>query len=124
MHTTYNSHAANSIKNETVSQLSPWNRFIKWADGQESSRMLWTAVSIVGHGCFFTIITMSAILLTGNNFIFWPFAIASMTMCVVVNLAAMPAKVIIPVFFFSLLIDVVIIVLCLAQGFQLEAMYR
>jgi hypothetical protein len=38
-----------------------------------------------------------------------------MTMCVIVNLAALPTKITIPVLFFSLLIDVVIIGMCIAN---------
>lgn len=124
MHTISNQHVSSADIRTSVSHSSPWARFIKWADGQENNRMLWTALSIAGHGCVVTIITMATILLTGNNFIFWPFALAAMSMCVVVNLAAMPTKITIPVFFFSLLIDVVIIVLCLAHGFDMAASYR
>jgi hypothetical protein len=64
-----------------------------------------------------------AIVFTGNHFIFWPFAIGAMAACLVVNLAAMPTRIIIPVFFISLLIDLVIIVLCVANGFDISATY-
>lgn len=124
MHTTINQHVSSSDSGIISHQSSLWSRFIKWADGQENNRMLWTALSIAGHGCVVTIITMATILLTGNNFIFWPFALAAMTMCVVVNLAAMPTKITIPVFFFSLLIDLVIIAICLSHGFDMAASYR
>lgn len=124
MHTTINQHVNSAGTSAISTHSSLWSRFMKWADGQENNRMLWTALSIAGHGCVVTIITMATILLTGNNFIFWPFALAAMTMCVVVNLAAMPTKITIPVFFFSLLIDVVIIVLCLSHGFDMAASYR
>lgn len=124
MHTTINHQAGSSGTHSISSHPSLWSRFINWADGQENNRMLWTALAIAGHGCVVTIITMAAILLTGNNFIYWPFALAAMTMCVVVNLAAMPTKITIPIFFFSLLIDVTIIVLCLSHGFDMAASYR
>jgi hypothetical protein len=124
MHTTVNQHVASSGTQTANNHISLWSRFINWADGQEKSRLLWTALSIAGHGCVFTIVTMATILLTGNNFIYWPFALGAMTMCVVVNLAAMPTKITIPVLFFSLLIDITIIALCLSNGFDLGAMYR
>jgi hypothetical protein len=106
------------------SHSSVIKRFFNWADKQEENRLLWTAIAVAGHGCVFTIITVTTILLTGNNFFFWPFAIAAMAMCLVSNLAAMPTKVTIPLFFISLFIDVVIIVACLTNGFHVDAMYR
>ena len=101
-----------------------WGKFVQWADKQEENRFTWTAISVAGHGCFFTILTVAIILMTGNHFIFWPFAITAMAACLVVNLAAMPLRIIIPVFVFSLLIDLAIIVLALSSGFNLEAAYR
>ncbi len=98
--------------------FSLWKRFIKWAEGQEENRFFWLAIGIVGHGCVFTIITMMVVLSTGNNFIYWPFAIAAMAMTVVSNLAALPTKITIPIFFLSLLIDAVIILLCLLHSFS------
>ncbi|MBL7749536.1 MAG: hypothetical protein JNM19_19010 [Chitinophagaceae bacterium] len=124
MQSTLQHQARISANQSATTHLSLWRRFIKWADGQENSRIFWTAIAIAGHGCVFTIVTMAAILFTGNNFIFWPFAIAAMSACVVTNLAAMPTKITIPVFFFSLLVDLVIIVLCLTQGFDLAGTYR
>lgn len=100
-----------------------WNRFIKWTDKQEENRFGWTAGIITGHGCVFTVITVIAIVFTGNHFIFWPFAIGAMAACLVVILSAMPTRIIIPVFLFSLLIDLVIIILCVANGFDISATY-
>jgi hypothetical protein len=105
-------------------RTSLWKRFINWADGQEEHRFGWAAFAIAGHGCVFTIITSLMVLFTGNHFIFWPFVIVAMAACVVVNLAAMPTKITIPVFFFSLLIDLVIIATCITNGFNIEASYR
>ena len=83
--------------------------------------MLWLAIAVAGHGCVITIITLFAILFTGNHFIYWPFAIAAMGATLIVNLAALPTKITIPVFFISILVDVVIIALCLTNGFNLAA---
>jgi len=117
MQTTIHQQAYRHHSTNTASHTSAWGRFIKWCEGQEENRFGWTAGILVGHGCVFTILTMLAILMTGNNFIFWPFAIAAMGMCVVTNLAAMPTKVTIPVFAISLLIDLAIIVLAIAGSF-------
>lgn len=122
MQTTLHQHVA--TREASHAHPSLWKRFVNWADGQDNNRILWTAIAIAGHGCIFTILTMFTILLTGNNFIYWPFAIAAMSACVIVNLAAMPTKITIPVLFFSVLVDVVIIALCLTHGFDTAAMYR
>lgn len=104
-------------------QASIWKRFIKWADTQEEYRFGWTAFAIAGHGCVFTILTVMIILLTGNNFIFWPFAIGAMAAVLISNLAAAPTRITLPILFFSLLIDIAIIAICIANGFDMGAMY-
>ena len=42
---------------------------------------------------------------------YWGMAIGAMAIALVANLAAMPTKITIPVFFFSVLIDIVVIVI-------------
>src|SRR5574338_1661200 len=90
--------------NKTQSHLSYWKRFINWSAGQEENRLMWTAIAIFGHGCIITIMTILVIVLTGNHFIYWPFAIVAMTASVVSYLAAMPTKITIPIFFLSVFI--------------------
>jgi len=106
-----------------VSHGNLWNRFMGWTNKQEENRFGWSAAILMGHGCVFTVITVMAILFTGNHFIFWPFAIGAMAACLVVILSAMPTRIIIPVFFLSLLVDLVIIIICLTYGFDLGATY-
>lgn len=103
--------------------VSAWKKFIKWAEGQEENRFLWLAIAIFGHGCFFTILTVGAIVLSGNSFILWPFAIGAMAMTLITNLAALPTKITVPVFFASLLIDFVIIAICLANGLDFSSTF-
>lgn len=102
---------------------SLWTRFITWADHQEEYRLGWSAAAVTAHGCILTIITVLAILLAGNPFIMWPFAIGAMAACLIVNLAAMPTKITIPVFFFSVLVDLVIIGACIVIGFSWSAVF-
>ncbi len=97
-----------------------WHKFIEWSETQEKYRFGWLAASFTIHGCILTIFTMFAIILSGNHFIFWPFVIAAMGMSVVTNLAAMPTKVTIPVFFLSVLIDLLIIAACIILGFDIS----
>ena len=96
-------------------------RFISWAKNQERHRLGWLAVIITGHGCVLTPITLFAIILSGNSMVFWSMAIAAMGMSLITNLAALPTKITIPVFFFSVLIDLVIIINCIVIGFNIAA---
>ena len=116
-------HPIHLKKEANTTKSSIITRFFTWSKGQEKNRLLWLSIALAGHGCVFTILTMFAVLFSGNNFIYWPFAIAAMAMNLVVNLAAMPTKITIPIFFFSLLIDAVIIALCAAQGFDVSGTY-
>ena len=101
-----------------TTKTTAWKKFIAWCDSQEKYRLGWLAAALTLHGCVLTIITMFAIVLTGNHFIFWPFIIGGMGITLIVNLAAMPTKITIPVFFFSVLLDLVIIISCIAIGFD------
>ena len=49
--------------------------------------------------------------------VMWPFAIGAMAMALISNLAAMPTKFTIPIFFLSVLIDVTLITVSLASYF-------
>lgn len=93
-----------------------WSRFIKWAAGQEENRFFWLALGVAGHGCAFTIITILTVMFTGNHFVFWPIVIGAMAMTLVSNLAAMPTRITIPIFFLSLLIDLGVIISAVAMS--------
>ena len=97
-------------------KVSVWKKFINWCNSQEQYRLGWLAAAITLHGCVLTIFTMFAVVLAGNHFIFWPFIIGGMGITLIVNLAAMPTKITIPVFFFSVLVDLMIIISCIAIG--------
>ena len=102
---------------------SLWTRFINWCTAQEEKKMLWLAIGLAGHGCVITILTLMAIMLSGNPVILWPFAMAAMASCLIVNLAALPTKITIPVFFFSVLIDLVIIGICISNGINMNSIF-
>jgi len=108
----------NLYAHTTDTRISVWKKFINWCDSQEKYRFGWLGAALTLHGCILTILTMFAVILSGNHFIFWPFIIGAMGVTVVVNLAAMPTKITIPVFFFSVLLDLAIIVSCILIGFD------
>ncbi|HEX7904728.1 MAG TPA: hypothetical protein VF487_12685 [Chitinophagaceae bacterium] len=108
---------------KSISISTAWKRFINWSSKQEENRLLWLGISVIGHGCILTVATVGAIVLSGNNFIFWPFVIGAMTMTLVTHIAALPTRITIPVFFLSVLIDIVIIAICIGNGFDIKNTY-
>jgi hypothetical protein len=107
----------------TDTRVSVWSRFVNWCETQEEKRLLWLAIALAGHGCVITIITLFAIVFSGNNPVYWPFAMVAMVACLVVNLAALPTRITIPVFFLSVLIDLTLIVLCISDGINLNSIF-
>ena len=99
-------------------QPSIFTRFFNWCEEQEKNRFGWLAAALATHGCALTPITLFAIILSGNNIYFWVMAIAAMGIALVTNLAAMPTKITIPAFFLSILIDITLIIFCIAAGFN------
>lgn len=106
-------HTVSTSFDHSTTEKNMWKRFINWADGQEEYRFGWAAFAIAGHGCVFTIITVGIIIMTGNNFIFWPIAITAMATSLITNLAGMPTRITIPTLLITVLVDVAIIVICL-----------
>jgi hypothetical protein len=105
-------------------QTTIWRRFINWCAGHEERKFFWLGLSLAGHGCFITVLTIFAILFSGNQIIFWPFAMAAMVSCLVVNLAALPTKITIPVFFAGVLVDIIIIALCITNGIRIDSIFQ
>lgn len=107
--------AANSnVYQNTTAQTGLWQRFTAWANTQEEKRFLWAALSLVGHGTLFTIITFATVILTGNVFALMAITCATMMVVLAVNLAALPVKYIIPIFFGSLLVDILVMITAIA----------
>ncbi len=117
-------HIINPSYTETHYHFSLWKRFIAWADGQEKNRFFWLSLAVFGHSCIITMITGLTIALTGNHFIYWPFAIAAIVMSLVSNLAGLPTKITIPIFFLSVLIDIVVIISCCTNGFDVNFFFN
>src|SRR4051812_2875108 len=82
------------------------SRFWSWCESQQKNRLLWLGVILTGHGCIFTPLTVMTVLLAGTNLFLFMLAIVAMGLAVVTNLAALPTKITLPVFFLSLLIDI------------------
>lgn len=85
-----------------------------WCKGQEANRLLWVGIVLAAHGCILTPMVVMLTLLTGPNFFLFMTTMAAMCLALVTNLAAMPTKITIPAFAFSVLIDIAIVVSCMA----------
>lgn len=104
----------NSITKDTI-KVPLFSRFLKWSAAQEKNRFGWLAAALAIHGCALTPITLFAVVLGGNNFVFWILALVAMGASLVTNLAALPTKITIPTFILSVMIDLAIIVFCLVN---------
>jgi hypothetical protein len=109
-------------KNQTkIKNSSIFSTFMAWCEGQEKNRLGWLGGILAIHGCALTPITLFAVILSGTNFALYIATLLAMAIAVITNLAAMPTKVTIPAFLFSVLIDIVVIVLSIIAGFSLAA---
>ena len=88
---------------------------MNYAKGQEKNRLLWVGIILAAHGCILTPLTVMFTLLAGPNFILFMTGMVAMGIALVTNLAAMPTKVTIPAFAFSLVIDIAIVILCIVM---------
>lgn len=100
------------------SVAAAWHKFISYAAQQERRRFLWLAISLLGHATFFTIGTLIVVLATGNEFYLLTASCLTMALVLAVNLAALPTKYTIPIFFFSLLADIIIMATAVALWFN------
>jgi hypothetical protein len=119
--TTLQQSFATNYTERTGSSL--WNRFIAWTKGQEKNRLMWLGIALSAHGCIITPLTIMAVLLAGTNLILFILAIVAMGASLVTNLAAMPTKITIPVFFFSIVLDIAIISSCAITGMDIANTY-
>ena len=97
-------------------KISLVSRFTAWASGQENNRFMWLGLSIAGHGCFLTPLTVALVALTGMNLVLFMSAMVAMTISLIVNLAALPTKITIPVLGLSILIDIIVIISAFSLG--------
>lgn len=112
-----------SLQQHSGEHVSLVSRFFNWCRLQEGNRLLWLGLILVFHGCILTPLTVMAVLLAGTNLTLFIVSIVAMGMSLVTNLAAMPTKITIPVFVLSILIDVIIVAIALAHGFNIASTY-
>ena len=86
-------------------------KFFAWCGSQEQYRLGWLAVILAIHGCVLAPLTVFSIFMGGNDMLFWAMTIGAMAMALISNLAAMPTRITIPIFFLSILIDLAVIII-------------
>jgi hypothetical protein len=93
-------------------------RFLQWCDRQENDRLLWLGISVLGGIATVLPITLIAVVFLANNsFALWAIACTVNVPVLIVNLAAQPTKIILPVTFFVWFINLLIILYTVAAFF-------
>jgi len=90
-------------------QESLLNKFFRWADEQQFQRLFWLGFTFMFHSCVLTPITVMAGLASGSGFWVVIGAVLSISIVAITSLAALPTRITIPVFFLSVIVDVVLI---------------
>ena len=93
-----------------IAKTNPFSAFTAWCANQQENRLLWLSIALAGQGCVLTPITLVASMWYGIDMTFYSIAVAAIVMNVIVNLAALPTKITIPVLFFSVLLNIVVII--------------
>jgi hypothetical protein len=99
------------------------SRFFNWCNNQQENRLLWLGIVLTAHGCIFTPITVMIVLFAGSNLTLFVLGLVSMGIALVTNLAALPTKITIPAFVFSILMDVVLVIIGLVHGVDVSSTY-
>lgn len=99
-------------------QPSAFQKFINWCTAQDRNRYGWLGGMLGMHGCLITPATVFAIVFSGNSLVFLVLAIIAMMMTLVSNLAALPTKYTIPIFLLSVVIDALLVMACVVNGFS------
>jgi hypothetical protein len=100
------------------SEKAPSNLFAKfftWCNNQEDNRFLWLGIILFGQIGAILPITVWAILYLGDsNPFLWITALTVSVPSLILNLGAAETKFTLPVFFFALLTNIVIVLYCVA----------
>jgi hypothetical protein len=107
-------HSYAPVYHKSIKEKKLASQFVDWCKSQEKYRLGWLSGIVAGHGCVITPVTLFFVMVSGNSMLLWAFVIAAMAMSLVTNLAALATKITIPVFFFSVLIDVIVVINCIA----------
>lgn len=98
-----------------VTKESLIKRFIAWCNMQEGSRLFWMGLALLGGiGTIVPLTLLAVVFFADNNFALWVIVCAINVPVLILNLAAQPTKVTLPVLFFAWAINALIIVYSIA----------
>lgn len=89
------------------------SRFINWSTNQEKDRLFWTGLALTLQGCVLAPISLAAVAFASNWFVLWIVPLVCLVANLIVNLAALPTKITVPVFFLTLLLNVAVVIAAL-----------
>ena len=90
-------------------------KFVNYCERQQEDHLGWTAITMAGQMFFLAPMTPLAIAYNGNRFALWIPVIVTSFAVALCNLMALPTKIVLPVFFTSVLISVGVIILSFIQ---------
>ena len=98
-----------------VTKSSLLYKFSNWLKTQEEYRLLWLGIAVLGGIATVLPLTLLAVVFWANNSLtLWAVTVSVNVPVLVLNLAAQPPKVTLPVLFSVWFIDAVIILYCFA----------
>jgi hypothetical protein len=98
-----------------VTKESLIKRFIVWCNMQEGFRLFWMGLALLGGiGTIVPLTLLAVVFFADNNFALWVIVCAINVPVLILNLAAQPTKVTLPVLFFAWAINALIIVYSIA----------
>lgn len=105
----------NNYTTGPIAKAGLLQRFMTWCSTQEENRLLWLGIAVLGGIATVLPLTLIAVVFLANNSLtLWAITCTLNVLILVVNLAAQPAKVTLPVLFFVWFINAIIILYSLA----------
>jgi hypothetical protein len=89
---------------------SLFKKFLNWSADQQENRLGWQVFSVVLFGCVIMPISILVISISGANLFLILTAIVAMLTNLVMTLTAAPTKISIPVFFFTIMVILAILI--------------
>jgi len=100
-----------ALQHQVVNQ-NLFTKFLNWCENQEEMRIFWLGFGLILHGCFLTPLAFLTVVYSGANFFLLVSVMFSMAAVLIVNLAAMPTKITLPVLVVSILTDITVLTIC------------
>lgn len=100
---------ANNTKAST-SRTGLITKFSLWLKNQEKNRLFWLGIAILGGiGTVLPLTLLAVVFFAGNSFTLWVLACVINVPVLILNLAAQPPRITLPVLFFAWTLDAIII---------------